>query len=120
MELVSSLLEAIGLLREEKKDRRELVNIALTKTSLALRETEYYYQDHKPDGADTKAQRGLAELWDGASIAMRDVHPKLAGVFHQKSYHHAVEGKYPKEQAAQIGIDLASVRKKYQELFDSA
>src|ERR1041385_1088782 len=119
MPLVSSLLEAIGILREEKKDRRELVNIALSKTSLALRETEYYYQDYSCDGANQEAQRRLADLWSGAAIAMREVHPKLARVFDEKSYYHAVYGDYSADKAKEFEIDLASVRKKYQELFES-
>lgn len=119
MSLVSSLLEAIGILREEKKDRRELVNIALTKTSLALRETGYYYQDYSRDGANQEAQRRLSALWGDAAIAMREVHPKLARVFDEKSYYHAVYGDYPMDKARQFEIDLVSVRKKYQELFES-
>jgi hypothetical protein len=119
MEIVSLLLDAIGLLRNAKKEKRELVNAALTKMSLALRETEFYYQDYQRDGANHDAQRRLAALWADAAIAMRDVNPTLAGVINEKSYYHAVYGDYPKAKAQQLGIDLASVRKKYQEVFDA-
>jgi hypothetical protein len=100
------------VLRTEKKERRTLGNVALTKTSLALHETDYFYQDYKRDGANLEAQRRLAGLWDEAAIAGHEVNPELASVFSQKSYFHTVYGDYPKYKDPQIGIDLASVRQK--------
>ncbi len=77
--LFDKTLSVLGLIRDHKKQRTELIDLALLALYTALAETRSYLSDLK-DGKrrDKKREFAIARLWNTASVPLRQIDKDLA------------------------------------------
>ncbi len=77
--LFDKTIAALGLIRERKKARTERTDQALTALYAALAETKAYISDLKAGKPpDSQRQFAIANLWNTASVPLREIDKDLA------------------------------------------
>ncbi len=112
--VVQKLFDAIPLIDQASKEKRELADGAYLSISTALTETCLYVaQFNKTREPNFETQARLAKLWAEAAIPLRHIDSELSEICEYKSEYWVDPQSWDSSNSNSIEIDLVSVRNKY-------
>lgn len=119
IDILNSLINVAGKIREMGRDKRELRDNALRAISHALNETYLYYRDvNAGKGTNKETEAQLSRYWAAAAIPMRHIDSELSNICEYKADYWIDPESWTVAQIKQIGIDLNKVKRKYRDLLN--
>ena len=117
---LAKMIALLGPIAEMQKDKRELADQALRAVSDALTKTRLYCKS-LDDGIvpERKKEEELMKAWANAAIPMRHIDREFSEICEHKSQFWLNPAEWPQGSVAEMGIDLESVRERYQTLLKS-
>ncbi|WP_411030742.1 hypothetical protein [Spongiimicrobium sp. 3-5] len=118
-EIINGLIKLLGPIATLSKDKRELKDSALRAISNALDETFLYYRDiNNGKARNLEREALLVKYWSAASIPIRHLDEELSIICNQKAEYWLNPEEYNREDIAELGIGLDSVRDAYRKILD--
>lgn len=114
-QIIAKLCDALPIIRDIRKDNRELADNALRSISHALTETYLYYSRLARKGRDRDNEEQLARYWAAAAIPLRHIDRELAIICENKAEYWLNPESYAAEDIERYGIGLDQVRRRYRE-----